>query len=78
MVSETKLEFSSQFGVACVCVESPDFMNADALIAMCIQVGAILNSGDGDEFCVELRSDVGPELWTEASLRGSVGKGLRE
>lgn len=69
--------WSDQYGIPCVSVESPDFANADALIAMCETIGAV-RTVDGIEFCAELRDDVGPELWTEESLRRSVGKKLSE
>lgn len=76
MTSEMRESWSEQYSLPCVSVESPDFANADALIAMCGDLGAIRRV-DGIEFCVELRDEVGPELWTEESLRRSVGKGLR-
>lgn len=75
MTSDYRVTFSDQFNVACIAVENPDYMNADALIAICEDSEAILNN-DGVEYVVELRPDVGPELWNEDALRRSVGKGL--
>lgn len=71
-MSRTKIEFSEQYQIPCVCVENPAAMNADALIAECEAADAVRRI-DGIEYCVELRNDVGPELWTEESLRRSVG-----
>jgi hypothetical protein len=31
-----------------------------------------VRTADGVEFCVQLRPEVGPELWTENSLRDSL------
>ena len=76
VTSRTKVVFSDQYNVACVSVESADWIDPDALIAECQANGAIRNV-DGTEYCVELREDIGPELWTEESLRRSVGKKLR-
>lgn len=75
MPSDYRVTFAAQFGIACVSVENPDTMNADALIAICEDSEAVRYM-DGVEYCVELR-DVGPELYTESALRRSVGKSLR-
>lgn len=74
-MSRVSEKWSDQYGIPCIAVESPDFVNVDALIARCEEIGAV-RKVDGIEFCVELRDEVGPELWTEDSLRRSTGKGL--
>lgn len=76
MTSDYRVIFSDQFNCACISVEMPNYMNADALIAICEDAEAILHN-DGVEYVVELRPDVGPELWTEDALRRSVGKDLQ-
>jgi hypothetical protein len=67
--------WSAQYEMPCVKVENPDDATANAILATCREIGAVRNV-DGEEFVVELR-DVGPELWSEESLRRSVGKNLR-
>ena len=76
MNSKTRVVFSDQYNLACVSVENADMVQPDALISECELAGAI-RYVEGVEYCVQLRDDVGPELWTEDSLRRSVGKLLR-
>lgn len=60
---------SEQYGTPCVVAARTD--TADAVMARCQAVGAIRDV-DGLEYVVQLRSDVGPELWTDESLRRSL------
>ena len=60
---------SKQYNIACVI--PPDTDEAQTVIDFCREVGAVLDY-DGEEFCVMLRPEVGPELWTESSLRRSL------
>lgn len=60
------LAWSDQYQKPCVVAHPAD--NADSIIAKCRKVGAVVND-DGEEFVVELRPDIGPELWTENALR---------
>lgn len=64
---------SEQYGINCVVVGQNDNDTAQAVIDVCREEGAV-REVDGVEFCVELRSEVGPELWTEASLRQSLSR----
>jgi hypothetical protein len=70
---QSKVFFSGQYEVPCVAIADPSIVDADWLIKKCREVNAVRNV-DGEEFCVELRYEIGPELWTEESLRRSVGK----
>lgn len=70
MISETRIIWSDQYELPCVSVENYRNANADSIIAECELEGAVRRV-DGVEYCVELRSDIGPELWTEESLRRS-------
>lgn len=67
---------SEQYGCPCVVVFPNDC--ADTVIAHCRHMGAIYREdGPDDEcFCVVLRFDVGPELYTESALRRSIGRSL--
>lgn len=70
MVSDMRETWSEQYNLPCVDVEDYRTASADAIIAMCEDIGAIRRDDpDGDEYVVVLRHDVGPELWTESSLR---------
>jgi hypothetical protein len=60
---------SQQYGINCVVV-GPG-VTAQQVIDVCREEGAV-REVDGVEFCVELRPEVGPELWTEESLRRSL------
>lgn len=59
-----------QYGIPCVVAEEGD--TGDAVIARCDAVGAVRRV-DGVEYCVEMRPEIGPELWTEPALRVSLG-----
>lgn len=63
---------SEQYGCACVVVFPGDAGNK--VIEHCRNMGAIYREdGATDEcFCVVLRFDVGPELYTETALRRSL------
>lgn len=63
------LIFASQYNTPCVVVEDGD--TAQQVIDRCWDAEAARDV-DGVEFCVQLRPDVGPELWTERSLRRSL------
>jgi hypothetical protein len=68
-----RIVFSVQYGVPCVVAEAGD--TADDILEWCSEEGAVLDHGDGDEFVVELRPDIGPELYTEAAIRRSLPAG---
>lgn len=59
---------SRQYGTPCV-IPSPED-GALTVIDHCREIGAVLYD-DGEEFCVQLRADIGPELWTERALQRS-------
>lgn len=75
MQSELRESWSEQYQLPCVCVEAPDFVTYHEVACVCDAIGAIRRE-DGIEYVVELRPDIGPELWTDESLRRSVGKKL--
>lgn len=60
--------FSRQYGLPCVIPEPGD--TAADILSHCCSTGAVRRL-DGVEYVVQLR-DVGPELWTEGSLRLSL------
>ncbi|MFD5089375.1 hypothetical protein ACFWMR_02150 [Amycolatopsis thailandensis] len=64
-----RIKYASQYEISCVVPEPGD--TADEIIQGCRDDEAV-RLVDGEEFCVELRADVGPELWTEESLRSSM------
>lgn len=64
------LIFASQYSMPCVVADDGD--TAQEVIDRCWEVEAVRTEFDGFEFCAQLRSDVGPELWTESSLRRSL------
>lgn len=65
----TSIIFAEQYGTAC-CVPYAD-ETADELIERCQMEGAVFyEDGPADEcYVVQLRPDVGPEIWTAAALR---------
>ena len=71
--------YSQQYRKPCVVASPTDA--ADAVLAACRAGGAHVLHGnsqigyDDEELVVQLRDDVGPELWTEAALRRSLRKG---
>ena len=73
MSRELRETYSDQYRLPCVGVECPDRTHPDRIIEMCQAIGAVRDI-DEIEYCVELRPDIGPELWTEDALRRSVGK----
>ncbi len=70
MTTQIVLIRSKQYGIPCVV--PPPTATAQIVIDKCRTVGAVIDYGDGEEFCVQLRDDIGPELWTESSLRRSL------
>lgn len=62
---------SEQYGVPCVVALQNE--GADTIIKYAREIGAIFHEEGPDDECfvVWLRKDIGPELWTERSLRGS-------
>lgn len=62
------VKFASQYNINCIVPEPDD--TVDEIVQACRDDEAI-RTVDGEEFCVELRPEVGPELWTEDSLRRS-------
>jgi hypothetical protein len=69
---DTRMNHSAQYG--CPAVVARQGMTADDIIKACRDIGAIFHEDGPDDECfvVEVRSEVGPELWTERALRGSV------
>lgn len=76
-------EYSRQFKCQCAIPQQDE--TADAIIRRCLEVQAVVYEPydpdgliDEDEvdreplFVVQLRPDVGPEVWTEAALRTSM------
>ena len=64
-----QVTFASQYDINCVVAETGD--TAQDIIDFCVEAEAVRRV-DGVEYCVELRPTVGPELWTEDALRGSL------
>lgn len=60
---------SSQYISNCVVAEDGD--NVERVLDLCWKTGAV-RTVDGVEFVVQLRQEVGPELWTEDALRSSL------
>ena len=65
-----KAGHSFQYGTPCVIYNDPT-ETADDVIETCREIGAIFHEEGPDDECfvVELRRDIGPELWTEGALR---------
>jgi hypothetical protein len=63
---------SEQYG--CGCAVAFWGNTADEVIEYCRAMECTVDSGDGEQFCVALRPEVGPELWTETALRRSLDK----
>lgn len=63
--------YAEQYGTPCVSAIHED--SADAIIAFCRENGAIYHEDGPDDECfvVVLRPDIGPELYTEQSIRRS-------
>lgn len=65
---------SDQYGCACVVVFPGD--TADKVIEHCQRMRALCwleaDAGDEPDFCVVLRHDIGPELYSESALRRSL------
>jgi len=70
-IGELSSTDSDQYGTPCV--GSLNNEPADEIIAYCRKIGAIFHEDGPDDECfvVWMRKEVGPELWTERSLRGS-------
>lgn len=64
------VEYSDQYQCLSVIVRGP--VPYDRVVEACRAQGAIYNDGEDDCFVVTLRNDIGPELWTQRSLRGSL------
>lgn len=62
---------SEQYGKPCVVALQNE--SADMIIKYARKIGAIYHEDGPDDECfvVWLRKEIGPELWTEQSLRGS-------
>jgi hypothetical protein len=60
---------SRQYDLPCIIASRTD--PAQKVIDRCQEVGAV-RQVDGIEYVVQLRSEVGPELWTDESLRLSL------
>lgn len=69
-------KWSDQYERVCII---PLFSNVkpEIIIEACREVGAVYMKGPDDEllYVVQLREDVGPELWTTESLTRSLTKG---
>lgn len=64
--------FSNQYQIYCAAIVYPD-ITVDELMEYCDKQDCILQEPEGKElFCVELRPDIGPELWTKSALRASI------
>lgn len=70
-LGELHTQWSDQYEKPCVI---PFGDSADKVIEHCRKMGAIYyEDGPDDEcFVVVLRRDIGPELWTEDTLRRSI------
>ena len=71
---EMHTDWSDQYQRPCIIIpEKGERYTADNVIAHARRMGAIYHEdGPDDEgFVVELRADVGAELWTEEALRRS-------
>jgi hypothetical protein len=66
--------FSDQYQIKCYVVEDGD--TAQQIIDRCREAGAVRRV-DGEEFCLDIRPDAGPELWTEDALRWTVQRPLQ-
>ena len=68
--------YSIQYDTSAVILREGQGPDADTVIAYCRDIGAIFyEDSRGDQcFVVSLRPKVGPELWTERALRGSLPK----
>lgn len=66
-----KVSHSGQYDCPCVIAEKGD--TAQQVIDECLLLGATYQDepGENPDFCVQIRHKIGPELWTERSLRGS-------
>lgn len=64
---------SFQYGTRAIYIRDDDTPDASDVIARCREIGAIYHE-DTERFVVSLRSDIGPELWTERALRQSLDK----
>ena len=68
--------YARQYRTTAVVLGDGDRPTADELIEECRNIGAIFHEdGPDDElFVVDIGRGVGPELWTERALRGSLPK----
>lgn len=68
-----QVKFADQYECPCL-IPAPGMTAVDVMVA-CQQIGAVWdNDPEGREYVIEFRPDVGPELWTEASVRGTIRK----
>lgn len=70
---EMHTDWSDQYQKPCIILPEGHGCSADEVIKHARHMGAIdREDGPDDEcFVVELRADIGPELWTEEALRRS-------
>ena len=66
-----KAVHAAQYGITCAVIDGTETVTAAEVIEYCTAIGAV-RLADGTEYCVQLRADVGPELWTGESLRRSL------
>lgn len=74
MSGSMQTRYAGQYDTACVGLQRGNMPTADELIEECRLVGAIFyEDGPDDEcFVVDFDRGVGPELYTERALRGSL------
>ena len=68
-----EISTSGQYGVPCIKIDQPG-PSAEEVITACRDHGAVFyEDGPDDEcFVVDIGRGVGPELYTERALRGSL------
>lgn len=62
--------FSEQYGIPCV-VPIPG-ESAQDVIDRCEKEGAVYTGEGEEDYCVQLRPDVGPEIYSKSALMRSI------
>jgi hypothetical protein len=68
-----KVTFADQWNIPCVIPQPGE--TADDVMQRCQEAGAIYTGEGEEDFCVMLRPDVGPEIYSESALRRSLKGG---